>query len=314
MLYSGSLISGAFSGLIAAGITGNMDYTRGLRAWRWLFLIEGSITIAIACFAIFILPNFPRTTSWLSEEEKQLAAWRLEEDIGEDDWVDSEHQSFLDGAKQAALDIKTWILMVLIFCIVSSGSVTNFFPTVVETLNYGKIETLLLTAPPYALAVITTFLNAWHADRTGERYFHVTIPPLRLRRGVHHRSRDDQHGAALSVDDADGPGHVLGLCGGARLDLEHAATPAGEACCCARGHQRRQQHEQYLCQLHVSAERGTTICGRHVRQLHDLLHRHRLRHHPPLHPRAVEQEARPRRGGRGRCWQRVPVLAVIVVL
>lgn len=149
--------------------------------------------------------------------------------------------------------------MVLIFCIVSSGSVTNFFPTVVETLNYGKIETLLLTAPPYALAVITTFLNAWHADRTGERYFHVTIPPLRLRRGVHHRSRDDQHGAALSVDDADGPGHVLGLCGGARLDLEHAATPAGEACCCARGHQRRQQHEQYLCQLHVSAERGTTI-------------------------------------------------------
>lgn len=77
---------------------------------RWLFLIEGSITIAIACFAIFILPNFPRTTSWLSEE-KQLAAWRLEEDIGEDDWVDSEHQSFLDGAKQAALDIKTWILV-----------------------------------------------------------------------------------------------------------------------------------------------------------------------------------------------------------
>lgn len=32
-LYSGSLISGAFSGLIAAGITENMDYVKGLRAW-----------------------------------------------------------------------------------------------------------------------------------------------------------------------------------------------------------------------------------------------------------------------------------------
>lgn len=32
-LYSGSLISGAFSGLIAAGITENMDYKMGLRAW-----------------------------------------------------------------------------------------------------------------------------------------------------------------------------------------------------------------------------------------------------------------------------------------
>jgi MFS family permease len=66
--------------------------------------------------------------------------------------------------------------MVMIFCIVSSGSVTNFFPTVVQTLNYGEIETLLLTAPPYVLAVLTAFANAWHADRTGERYFHITLP------------------------------------------------------------------------------------------------------------------------------------------
>lgn len=61
--------------------------------------------------AIFVLPNFPRTTSWLTEEEKALAAWRLEEDIGEDDWVDSEQQSFLHGAKLAFTDIKTYILV-----------------------------------------------------------------------------------------------------------------------------------------------------------------------------------------------------------
>jgi MFS family permease len=35
VLYSGSLISGAFGGLITAGITSNMDGTQGLRAWRW---------------------------------------------------------------------------------------------------------------------------------------------------------------------------------------------------------------------------------------------------------------------------------------
>ena len=26
------------------------------------------------------------------------------------------------------------------------------------------------------LAVITVYTNAWHADRTGERYFHITLP------------------------------------------------------------------------------------------------------------------------------------------
>lgn len=66
--------------------------------------------------------------------------------------------------------------MLHVLCTVSSASVTNFFPTVVQTLKYTKIQTLLLTAPPYCLAVIVTFANAWHTDRTGERYFHITLP------------------------------------------------------------------------------------------------------------------------------------------
>ena len=111
VLYSGALISGAFSGLIAAGVRGNMDGAKGLRAWKWLFIIEGVVTIFIAFGAFFVLPNFPRTTSWLTEEERQLAAWRLEEDIGEDDWVNSEEQTFWHGAKLAFEDIKTYVLV-----------------------------------------------------------------------------------------------------------------------------------------------------------------------------------------------------------
>lgn len=47
LLYSGSLISGAFSGLIAAGITNGLSGARGISAWRWLFIIEGAITVGI---------------------------------------------------------------------------------------------------------------------------------------------------------------------------------------------------------------------------------------------------------------------------
>lgn len=111
LLYSGSLLSGAFSGLISAGIKNGLDGARGLRAWRWLFIIEGVITIFIAFFAYFALPNFPRTTTWLTEDERQLAIWRLDEDIGEDDWVDSQHQNFFHGLKLAFQDIKMWILV-----------------------------------------------------------------------------------------------------------------------------------------------------------------------------------------------------------
>lgn len=178
ILYSGSLISGAFAGLIAAAITDGLDGAHGLPAWRWLFIVEGVVTIGIAAIAFFILPNFPRTTTWLTEEERQLAVWRLQEDIGVDDWTSSEDQHFFHGFVLALKDIKVWILMIMLLGIVSSGSVTNFFPSVVKTLGYGTIDTLLLTAPPYVLAVITAFLNAWHADKTGERFLHVTVPLL----------------------------------------------------------------------------------------------------------------------------------------
>jgi hypothetical protein len=143
---------------------------------RWVFILEGIITVIIACGAFFVLPNFPRTTTWLTEEEAQLAVYRLHEDVGEDDWVDSESQSFFHGFKLALLDIKTWVFTVMLLANVSSASVTNFFPTVVKTLGYGNIETLLLTSPPYVLAVITTYINAWHADRTGERFLHIVLP------------------------------------------------------------------------------------------------------------------------------------------
>ena len=66
--------------------------------------------------------------------------------------------------------------MILIFGFVASGTVTNLFPTVVATLGYSDVESLLLTVPPYVLAVVTSFCNSWHADKTGERYFHITLP------------------------------------------------------------------------------------------------------------------------------------------
>ena len=47
LLFSGSLTAGAFAGLIAAGILNGLQGARGLAAWRWLFIIEGTITMSV---------------------------------------------------------------------------------------------------------------------------------------------------------------------------------------------------------------------------------------------------------------------------
>lgn len=111
LLYSGATIAGAFSGLLGAGVIGGMDGVRGLGSWRWLFIIEGAITVALAAAAVFILPDFPRNTKWLSEEEQAYAIWRLEEEAGQKDFDKSDLQGFWSGLVLAVRDIKTWILV-----------------------------------------------------------------------------------------------------------------------------------------------------------------------------------------------------------
>lgn len=52
VIYGASALSGAFGGLIAYGIQ-LMGERRGLEAWRWLFIIEGCISVVICVGAWF---------------------------------------------------------------------------------------------------------------------------------------------------------------------------------------------------------------------------------------------------------------------
>ncbi|KAF5501191.1 MFS transporter prlL [Colletotrichum siamense] len=177
LFYSGSMLSGAFSGLIAAGITNGMDGLGGLLAWRWLFIIEGSLTVLIACGAFFILPDFPANTKWLTEQERQMAMWRMEVDAaGEEDWTSSSEQPIFAGFKMIMVDPINWILVVLVYGAASSISINSFFPTVVGSLGKDRITTLLLTSPPYLLACIACAAVSWNADRTNERFWHTVAP------------------------------------------------------------------------------------------------------------------------------------------
>lgn len=181
ILYSGSLISGAFSGLISAGIIQNMDGIKGLRAWRWCFIIEGAITVSTVPLAYFILPNNPSNTKFLSQQEKDIVMWKLKMDVGDSD--DDEavlgeegHNSFAFAFNLATTDVKVWLITGCFAFLVAACGVTNFFPSVVETLNFDSMITLCLTAPPYCIAVVTTFIWSWHSDRTGERFWHIVLP------------------------------------------------------------------------------------------------------------------------------------------
>lgn len=57
-------------------------------------------------------------------------------------------------------------------------SFNAFFPTLTRTLGFSNIPTLLMSAPPWAFSCIISLVNAWHTDRTQEKFWHMVIPIL----------------------------------------------------------------------------------------------------------------------------------------
>ncbi|KAI5120278.1 hypothetical protein M0805_005335 [Coniferiporia weirii] len=175
ILFAGLLISNAFGSMMAAGILSNMEGKRGIRGWRWLFFIEGAITMSVGLLSMWALPDFPVNTRWLSSAERHLAQVRLAEDAGEAD-EDLAEDSLFSGFKMAIKDVKVHIFAVMTLSQLLGLSFLNFFPTLTSTLGFNTTISLLLAAPPWIWATVVCCLDSLHADRSGERFLHTIGP------------------------------------------------------------------------------------------------------------------------------------------
>ncbi|KAK2624961.1 hypothetical protein QTJ16_005330 [Diplocarpon rosae] len=169
--YSGSSLANMFGGLLAACILNNLDSSHGISGWRWLFIIEGVITIGIAFSSIFVLPDYPSTAKWLSDDERHFAEWRMIDDAKESD--DTASTSLLAGLELALKDYRLYIFILFQHLSLLSQTFQYFFPTIVNTLGYDKITTLLLTAPVWFTTFLVSLFVTWTSSKTGDRSIHI---------------------------------------------------------------------------------------------------------------------------------------------
>ncbi|AFR97381.1 MFS transporter [Cryptococcus neoformans AD2-60a] len=171
ILYSANIVATACAGLISAATFATLGGVHGLAGWRWLFIILGVVTFGVSIIAIWLLPDHPLTTSWLSPEERELAHLRMERDtVGL-----QESKGTLIGLKQAAADPKLWLLTLLQTLHLAACGFNSFFPTVVKTLGYSTTITLVITCPPYLVAGAFSVALAWSSGRRNERSIHITL-------------------------------------------------------------------------------------------------------------------------------------------
>ncbi|KAH7121310.1 major facilitator superfamily domain-containing protein [Dendryphion nanum] len=170
ILYAGNIFAVAFAGLIAAATFATLDGKNGLHGWQYLFIIEGVVTFGVAIVTIFLLPDYPLTTRWLTEDERQLAHDRIEKDtVGLE-----QSKGARAGFMQAIKDPRLYLMVFMQNMHLSATSFNQFFPTVVGSLGFNTTITLVLTAPPTLVAGAVGIAIGISSGKFNERTWHIT--------------------------------------------------------------------------------------------------------------------------------------------
>ena len=104
LFFSAASLAGAFGGILAFGIA-KMDGVGNYAGWRWIFIIEGLLTIVIAGGAYFFVANYPDTASFLSDKERVVIKGRLAADSDA-----TRHEVFTwANVNKSLLDPKCWL-------------------------------------------------------------------------------------------------------------------------------------------------------------------------------------------------------------
>lgn len=100
-----------------------------MKSWQWFFIIEGAVSILVGLIAFFTLPDWPENTRWLSEEEREMAQYRV---IVSNGGKEEQVGGTWDGLKDACKDPFTWMFCGMHFSLINAQSFKDFFPSVCQ--------------------------------------------------------------------------------------------------------------------------------------------------------------------------------------
>ncbi|EME40314.1 hypothetical protein DOTSEDRAFT_137424 [Dothistroma septosporum NZE10] len=166
--------AGAFGGCIAYGV-GHLNGHGGLEGFRWLFIIEGIITLACVALVLWRLPDYPDHAKFLSDEDKKYVEARIAVNGGGYTKERSSRQDILATALSPRM--LAHYLAYTCDC-VPLGSLTFFTPTIVSGLGYTSIEAQLMTVPPWVVGYCACLFLGWSADHFNMRGWHITASSI----------------------------------------------------------------------------------------------------------------------------------------
>lgn len=163
-VFSASAAAGAFGGLLAYGLI--KINAHGWEGWRWLFAIEGALTLITCPVLVILLPNELTKIWWLTAEEKEVLKIRLST---YPDFYQDEKFSWSE-VKRSLLDINNAFICCYEFCVdLTLFGISTFLPSIIRGMGYNKYATQLLTIPFYTVAFLSFIIVGYYSDKYRHR-------------------------------------------------------------------------------------------------------------------------------------------------
>ncbi|KAH6975707.1 major facilitator superfamily domain-containing protein [Ilyonectria destructans] len=166
LFFSASILAGGFSGLLAFAIS-NMGGVAGYSAWRWIFILEGILTVLVGAFSKFFIPDWPETAKFLDANERNLVVARVAAG-SEDAKMDRlDRRAF----RRIASDWKIYLGTLMYFGVVNTGYSGSFFiPTIIRQMGFTATAAQARSVPIFVVAAIIQLTVAYLTDYFRHRY------------------------------------------------------------------------------------------------------------------------------------------------
>jgi D-galactonate transporter len=162
-------ISGVVGGPISGYILKAFNGVNGWHGWQWLFLLEGVPSVIVGILVFVVLDDRISKAKWLTEQEREL----LERNIAAEEATKEDH-----SIGKVMMSPRVLLMSLIYFSFVMGlYGVSFWLPTIIKSTGVTDAFMIgLLSAIPFAAAVIAMVLVARSADRTRERRWHVAMP------------------------------------------------------------------------------------------------------------------------------------------
>jgi D-galactonate transporter len=162
-------LSGVIGGPVSGYILKNFNGLNGWHGWQWLYLLEGIPSVVVGILVFIVLDDRIAKATWLTPQEREL----LERNVNAEEATKHDMP-----VRQVLASPRVWLMSLIYFSFVMGlYGVSFWLPTIIKATGVTDAFMIgLLSAIPFAAAVVGMVLVSRSADRTRERRWHIALP------------------------------------------------------------------------------------------------------------------------------------------